>query len=164
MPFRLLDRLTSPSRPSASPTCRCLVPQRASQFPPPRAPSRAPILAGPERPARPYQLVLTLLSSPPPQVSEVEELAGCDFLTISPALLKELQGKNDELKQRLSVDNLGPAQEKVTFVDNEPAFRWSLLQDQMAFDKLHEGALPLPLGRSLTRARMRNVDPARVTG
>merc|ERR1712093_601699 len=72
-------------------------------------------------------------------VSEVEELAGCDFLTISPALLKELQGKNDELKQRLSVDNLGPAQEKVTFVDNEPAFRWSLLQDQMAFDKLHEG-------------------------
>ncbi|GAA5833588.1 hypothetical protein JCM9279_001569 [Rhodotorula babjevae] len=72
-------------------------------------------------------------------VSEVEELAGCDFLTISPALLKELQGKNDDLKQRLSVDNLGPAQEKVTFVDNEPAFRWSLLQDQMAFDKLHEG-------------------------
>jgi transaldolase len=28
---------------------------------------------------------------------------------------------------------------KVTFVDNEPEFRWTLLQDQMAFDKLHEG-------------------------
>ena len=28
---------------------------------------------------------------------------------------------------------------KVTFVDNEPEFRWALLQDQMAFDKLHEG-------------------------
>ena len=28
---------------------------------------------------------------------------------------------------------------KVTFVDNEPEFRWELLQDQMAFDKLHEG-------------------------
>ena len=28
---------------------------------------------------------------------------------------------------------------KVTFVDNEPEFRWALLQDSMAFDKLHEG-------------------------
>jgi len=24
-------------------------------------------------------------------------------------------------------------------VDNEPEFRWALLQDSMAFDKLHEG-------------------------
>lgn len=29
--------------------------------------------------------------------------------------------------------------EKVSFIDNEPEFRWALLQDQMAFDKLHEG-------------------------
>ena len=28
---------------------------------------------------------------------------------------------------------------KVSFIDNEPEFRWALLQDQMAFDKLHEG-------------------------
>ena len=28
---------------------------------------------------------------------------------------------------------------KVTYVDNEPEFRWALLQDSMAFDKLHEG-------------------------
>ena len=28
---------------------------------------------------------------------------------------------------------------KVSYVDNEPEFRWTLLQDQMAFDKLHEG-------------------------
>jgi len=28
---------------------------------------------------------------------------------------------------------------KVTFVDNEAEFRWALLEDQMAFDKLHEG-------------------------
>ena len=28
---------------------------------------------------------------------------------------------------------------KVSFIDNEPEFRWTLLQDQMAFDKLHEG-------------------------
>src|SRR5258708_2656839 len=28
---------------------------------------------------------------------------------------------------------------KISFVDNEPEFRWALLADQMAFDKLHEG-------------------------
>jgi transaldolase len=28
---------------------------------------------------------------------------------------------------------------KVSYIDNEPEFRWELLQEQMAFDKLHEG-------------------------
>jgi transaldolase len=28
---------------------------------------------------------------------------------------------------------------KVSYIDNEPEFRWELLQDAMAFDKLHEG-------------------------
>lgn len=28
---------------------------------------------------------------------------------------------------------------KVSYVDNEAEFRWALLEDQMAFDKLHEG-------------------------
>lgn len=28
---------------------------------------------------------------------------------------------------------------KVSYIDNEPEFRWELLQDQVAFDKLHEG-------------------------
>jgi transaldolase len=27
----------------------------------------------------------------------------------------------------------------VSYVNNEPEFRWALLEDQMAFDKLHEG-------------------------
>ncbi|KPV74903.1 uncharacterized protein RHOBADRAFT_14950 [Rhodotorula graminis WP1] len=72
-------------------------------------------------------------------VSEIIELAGCDFLTIAPALLKELQGMQDEVKPILSKSDLGEPIDKVSFIDNEPAFRWSLLQDQMAFDKLHEG-------------------------
>lgn len=29
--------------------------------------------------------------------------------------------------------------DKVSYVDNEPAFRWALLQDQMASDKLEAG-------------------------
>lgn len=28
---------------------------------------------------------------------------------------------------------------KVTYIDDEPEFRWALLQDAMAWDKLHEG-------------------------
>lgn len=28
---------------------------------------------------------------------------------------------------------------KVSYINNEAEFRWTLLQDQMAFDKLHEG-------------------------
>ena len=28
---------------------------------------------------------------------------------------------------------------KISYVDNEAEFRWALLQDSMAFDKLHEG-------------------------
>lgn len=47
-----------------------------------------------------------------------------------------------EVKPRLSVDNLGPAQEKVTFVDDESAFQSSLKEERMAFDKLHEGDSP----------------------
>ncbi|GAA5923858.1 hypothetical protein JCM1841_001416 [Sporobolomyces salmonicolor] len=72
---------------------------------------------------------------------EIVALAGCDFLTISPALLEQLQKSNEPVKQVLSQDKAQAeaALPKVSYIDNEPAFRWSLLQDSMAFDKLHEG-------------------------
>jgi transaldolase len=61
-----------------------------------------------------------------------------DFLTISPALLEELRNSTDPVPKRLGVQAAAPI-EKVSYIDNEPDFRWELLQDQMAFDKLHEG-------------------------
>ncbi|GAA5888182.1 hypothetical protein JCM5296_000221 [Sporobolomyces johnsonii] len=72
---------------------------------------------------------------------EIVALAGCDLLTISPALLEQLQKSNEPVKQVLSADKAKAeaALPKVSFIDNEPAFRWSLLQDPMSFDKLHEG-------------------------
>lgn len=75
------------------------------------------------------------------QTDEITELAGCDFLTISPPLLEKLQKTSGGLDQRLSVESAGKAEPiaKASFVDNEPEFRWALLEDQMAFDKLHEG-------------------------
>lgn len=79
-------------------------------------------------------------------------------MTISPNLLEELKKSNAPVPKKLDAAAgasliSGPgfprlteplaAQAdpipKVSFVDNEPEFRWALLQDQMAFDKLHEG-------------------------
>ncbi|CCA71521.1 related to TAL1-Transaldolase [Serendipita indica DSM 11827] len=73
---------------------------------------------------------------------EIKALAGVDFLTISPNLLEELKNSTAEVPKRLSAEaelSSSDKLEKVSFIDNEPEFRWALLQDQMAFDKLHEG-------------------------
>jgi transaldolase len=72
---------------------------------------------------------------------EIKSLAGCDFLTISPALLEELKNDTSPVPKKLSPSaaaSIAPLP-KVSYIDNEPEFRWTLLQDAMAFDKLHEG-------------------------
>ncbi|KAF8125749.1 hypothetical protein EV363DRAFT_1269386 [Boletus edulis] len=70
---------------------------------------------------------------------EIKALAGVDFLTISPALLEELKKSTDPVPKKLDAYAAIEPINKVSFIDNEPEFRWTLLQDQMAFDKLHEG-------------------------
>lgn len=71
---------------------------------------------------------------------EIEELAGCDFLTISPALLAELKKADKKIERKLSPENAQAASlEKVTFFNNEAAFRWEMNQDAMASEKLSEG-------------------------
>lgn len=73
---------------------------------------------------------------------EIKALAGVDFLTISPNLLEELKNDYSDVPKRLDAEaemSSSNKQPKVSYVDNEPEFRWTLLQDQMAFDKLHEG-------------------------
>lgn len=73
-------------------------------------------------------------------VGEIEELAGCDFLTISPALLGELQASSKELESKLTKE---AAQKmdipKVSFIDDETKFRWEMNEDAMATEKLSEG-------------------------
>lgn len=68
---------------------------------------------------------------------EIEALAGCDRLTISPQLLQELDQDKGELKRALSPDSTGETIAKIT--TTEPGFRFSLNQDAMATDKLAEG-------------------------
>lgn len=68
---------------------------------------------------------------------EIAELAGCDRLTISPALLEELENDQGELARRLSSDAEFVPQPKLD--SRETAFRWAMNQDAMATEKLAEG-------------------------
>jgi transaldolase len=68
---------------------------------------------------------------------EIEALAGCDRLTISPALLEELAADSAELPRALSPDSLTAAEDRVDLA--EGAFRYALNADAMATEKLAEG-------------------------
>jgi transaldolase len=70
-------------------------------------------------------------------ISEIEALAGCDRLTISPQLLQELDQDKTELKRVLSPDNTGVAIAKR--LETEASFRFGVNQDAMATEKLAEG-------------------------
>ncbi len=68
---------------------------------------------------------------------EIRELAGCDKLTISPALLEELQQDNSPLTQVLSAQ-AKCNEAKLTNL-GEAEFRWMMNEDPMATEKLAEG-------------------------
>jgi transaldolase len=68
---------------------------------------------------------------------EIEQLAGCDRLTISPALLQELKEDAGDLPRMLSSDH-ATSQDRPTRID-ERLFRWESNEDAMATEKLAEG-------------------------
>jgi transaldolase len=69
---------------------------------------------------------------------EIEALAGCDRLTISPNLLEALAKDEGPLKRALDpVSSARHAPAKISM--NEAQFRFSLNEDQMATEKLSEG-------------------------
>src|SRR6201996_9223040 len=70
-------------------------------------------------------------------VGEIEALAGCDRLTISPQLLAELDKEEGELVRRLDPKAPGKAPERIEL--DEKKFRWMLNEDAMATEKLSEG-------------------------
>jgi transaldolase len=71
-------------------------------------------------------------------LDEILELAGCDYLTISPALLGELASTEGEVPRRLDPDRARALDIPRVGYD-EPAFRWELNEDAMATEKLAEG-------------------------
>lgn len=71
-------------------------------------------------------------------IGQIRALAGCDLLTISPALLGELAASDAPLEPRLSAaDAKADAPEWIA--SNEVAFRTHLNEDAMATEKLAEG-------------------------
>lgn len=68
---------------------------------------------------------------------EIEALAGCDRLTISPALLEELAQDSDILPRRLSPE--GARTDEARLVQTASSFRLGLNADAMATEKLAEG-------------------------
>ena len=68
---------------------------------------------------------------------EIEALAGCDRLTISPQLLEDLSKEEGELPRRLDPERPGVAPPRVA--TDEKRFRWMFNEDQMATEKLSDG-------------------------
>ncbi|ABR86225.1 transaldolase [Pseudomonas aeruginosa] len=67
-------------------------------------------------------------------LGQIEQLAGCDRLTISPDLLQQLADSQGELPRLLLPGDGEPRQ-----VLDESAFRWQMNEDAMATEKLAEG-------------------------
>jgi len=70
-------------------------------------------------------------------IDEIIELAGCDLLTISPALLDQLRSSDGVLERKLKPFDPGATQEQITV--DEASFRSMLTADAMANEKLDEG-------------------------
>jgi transaldolase len=70
-------------------------------------------------------------------IAEIEALAGCDRLTISPALLAELAGDSGHLTRRLHHDGIPKDLARINI--DEKHFRWMMNEDAMATEKLAEG-------------------------
>ncbi|MEN0108526.1 MAG: transaldolase, partial [Pseudomonas sp.] len=68
-------------------------------------------------------------------IGQIEQLAGCDRLTISPELLQQLADDNGTLQRVLHEGNAGEAKQ----VPSESSFRWAMNEDAMATEKLAEG-------------------------
>ena len=69
---------------------------------------------------------------------EILELAGCDRLTISPALLQELTNASSNVQQKL--DAFKAVNMDIPKIDmTESTFRWMMNEDAMATEKLAEG-------------------------
>ncbi|KAL2122137.1 hypothetical protein VTJ04DRAFT_2592 [Mycothermus thermophilus] len=71
---------------------------------------------------------------------EITELAGCDYLTISPALLEELHNSTEPVTKKLDAAAASALDiEKKSYINDESTFRFDFNEDQMAVEKLREG-------------------------
>jgi len=73
-------------------------------------------------------------------VGEITELAGCDYLTISPNLLEDLMNSSAPVPKKLDASAAASLDiEKLSYIDEESLFRFDFNEDVMAVEKLREG-------------------------
>lgn len=84
---------------------------------------------------------------------EIEALAGCDRLTIAPALLEQLAADQGTLPRRLDPKHPGDAPARIVL--DEKTFRLRLNEDAMATEKLAEGIRVFAKDLYALRAKMR---------
>ena len=73
-------------------------------------------------------------------VGEITELAGCDYLTIAPALLEQLYNSKDEVPAKLKASDATNLDiPKVSYLNDEAKFRFDFNEEQMAVEKLRDG-------------------------
>jgi transaldolase len=71
-------------------------------------------------------------------IGQIQELAGCDCLTISPELMKELSESTEPLERKLDPEKGKSAKVEKLELD-EKKFRWMLNDNAMAYEKTGEG-------------------------
>lgn len=74
------------------------------------------------------------------KIGEITELAGCDYLTISPNLLEDLYNSTDSVPKKL--DSSGASGLDIpmrSYLDREAQFRFDFNEEAMAVEKLREG-------------------------
>ena len=68
-------------------------------------------------------------------IGQIEQLAGCDRLTISPELLQQLADDQQPLTRRLAPGQAAETKQNLS----ESRFRWAMNEDTMSTEKLAEG-------------------------
>ena len=86
---------------------------------------------------------------------EIEQLAGCDRLTISPALMEELSQDMGTLVPVLTPDSSGEPLAKLHVEERD--FRWMMNQDAMATEKLAEGIRNFAADQSKLEQQLRQL-------
>jgi transaldolase len=72
------------------------------------------------------------------RVEQIVGLAGCDLLTISPDLLKQMEQMEGNVERRLNEKSASASSDTQIHLD-EKSFRWMHNEDAMAVEKLSEG-------------------------
>ena len=71
---------------------------------------------------------------------EITELAGCDYLTISPNLLEDLYNSTASVPKKLASEDVAHLDiPRQSYLVDEPLYRFDLNEDAMATEKLREG-------------------------